>query len=93
MTEYKITIEGFESGLTENAVKQMVEAQFPHTIVEVSEGAPAKTRPTRNAWTVYEKSGDGHESLLGEVEASSRDDALTAARRKYGAPISVKEDK
>lgn len=38
MTEYVITIDGYSSGLTPKAVKQMVEEQYPEDVgVQVEE--------------------------------------------------------
>jgi hypothetical protein len=45
MTNYKVTIEGYESGLTAEALESQVEGQFPQQEVEV-EIVHSNTGPT-----------------------------------------------
>jgi len=98
MTEYTITIEGYESGLTTGTVEQVIQEQFPETAVTVSEEVAQTDRPRVKSprslveWSVYEKDGHGGDSYIGHVDAQNRREALKKARRKFGAPISVERE-
>lgn len=96
MTEYTITIEGYESGLTTGTVEQVIQEQFPETAVTVSEREAPTDRPRVKSprslveWSVYEKDGSDQDGpLIGHVDAQNRREALKHARRKFGAPIEV----
>ena len=97
MTEYTVTIEGYETGLTKGTVEQLVQGEFPDTDVTVTETETGTNRHrvksprTLAEWSVYETDGNGDKSYIGHVDAQNRREALKKARRRFGAPISVEK--